>query len=58
MQIQLVTLTNGQRLLRMEDEASGLTLERRLHPEKPLVAQKARMMQLFQSMLQSELVPA
>ena len=55
LQIQLVTLANGQRLLRLADEATGLTLERRLNPEQPLVAQKTKLGQMFEAMLRSEL---
>lgn len=56
--MQLVTLANGHRLLRLEDANSGLSLEKKLHPEKPLVAQKERLCQLFAAMLQDEMVPA
>ena len=56
--IQLITLATGERLLRLEDPESGLTLERKLHPGKPLVSQKARLLALFQAMLQNELAMA
>jgi len=56
--MQLLTLADGSRLLRLEDAASGLSLERRLDPEKPLVAQKTRLLQLFEAMLREEMVAA
>ena len=56
--IQLLTLTDGRRILRLEDEVTGLSLERRLHPDKPLVAQKAKLQRLFAAMLEGEMVAA
>ena len=56
--IQLITLTTGGRVLRVDDPESGLSLERKLNPEKPVVGQKARLLQLFEAMLQSELAAA
>jgi hypothetical protein len=56
--MQLLTLVDGHRILRLEDPATGLSLERRLDPEKPLVAQKARLLQYFETMLQSEAIAA
>lgn len=53
--IQLLTLVNGGRLIRLDDDATGLSVERKVHPEKPLVAQKAKLMELFEAMLQSEM---
>ena len=52
--IQLLTLAHGERLLRLEDNVSGLSLERKLHPDKPVVAQKTKLLRLFEAMLQSE----
>jgi hypothetical protein len=57
-QIQLITLTTGGRLLRLEDPETGLSVERKLNPEKPLVAQKARLVRLFEEMLHAELAAA
>ena len=56
--IQLITPTTGGRLLRLEDPATGLSVERMLDPTKPLVAQKAKLIRLFEAMLQSELAVA
>lgn len=58
LRIQLITLTTGGRLLRVEDPGTGLSLERKLNPEKPVVSQKAKLLQLFEAMIQSELAAA
>lgn len=57
-QIQLITPTTGGRLLRLEDPETGLSVERKLDPEKPLVAQKAKLVRLFEEMLRAELTAA
>jgi len=54
--MQLLTLADGHRILRLEDTATGLSLERKLDPGKPLVTQKARLLRYFETMLQSEMV--
>lgn len=56
--IQLITLTTGGRLLRLEDPETGLSVERKLDPEKPLVAQKAKLIRLFEDMLRAEIAVA
>ncbi len=56
--IQLLTLASGERLLRLEDDETGLSLERKLDPQKSLVAQKTKLLRLFEEMLHSELVAA
>ena len=56
--IQLITLTTGGQLLRLEDPETGLSVERKLDPERPLLGQKARLARLFEAMLQVELAPA
>ena len=53
--IELITLTTGGRVLRLEDPETGLSVERKLDPEKPLLAQKAKLIRLFEAMLQSEM---
>ena len=53
--IQLITLSNGERLLRMEDENSGLSLERKLSPQQSMVAQKAKLLGLFENLIHGEL---
>lgn len=57
-QIQLITLTSGGRLLRLDDPETGLSVERKLDPEKPLVAQKAKLVRLFDEMLRAEIAAA
>jgi hypothetical protein len=56
--IQLLTLAHGEKLIRLEHDSTGLSVERKLHPEKPLVAQKAKLMRLFEAMLQGETAAA
>ncbi len=58
LRIQLITFTSGGRLLRVEDSETGLSLERKLNPEKPVMAQRAKLLQLFEAMIQSELAAA
>lgn len=53
--IQLLTLSGGERILRLEDEESGLSLERRLIPHLPLVEQKTKLVRMFQEMVRKEL---
>jgi hypothetical protein len=52
--IQLLTLSSGERLLRMEDEHSGLSLERKLNPQLATVAQKEKMLRLFGKLIETE----
>ena len=52
--LQLITLAHGERLLRLEDNATGLSLEKKLQPDKPVVAQKTKLLRLFEAMLQNE----
>lgn len=51
-QITLIMLKNGSRLLRLTEPETGLALERTLNPERPLVSQKQQLKSLFESMLQ------
>jgi len=39
-QMELVKLEGGQRLLRLTEPKSGLSLERKLNPEQPVADQK------------------
>lgn len=43
-EIQLVKLTDGGRLLRLSEKASGLCLERRLTAQEPVMRQKTRLL--------------
>jgi hypothetical protein len=56
--IQLVTLSNGEKILRVEDPKSRLCLERRLYLEHPILPQKARLMELFYELTRMELAAA
>jgi hypothetical protein len=51
-QITLIKLKNGSRLLRLTEPETGLALERALNPQRPLVSQKQQLKALFESMLQ------
>ncbi len=55
---QLVQLTDGQKLMRIEHAATGLSVERRLSPEAPLVAQKAKLLRLFETLLLNDAAAA
>ena len=52
--IQLVQLSDGQKLMRIEDDATGLSVETKLSPEAPIAAQKAKLLRLFEAMLVSD----
>jgi hypothetical protein len=56
--MQLLTLADGGRILRLEDEATGLTLERKLRADLPVAAQKMKLVRLFEAMLEKEMVTA
>ncbi|MBK8095334.1 MAG: hypothetical protein IPK32_26025 [Verrucomicrobiaceae bacterium] len=51
-QIALLKLKDGSRLLRLTEPETGLALERTLNPRRPLLAQKQRLKALFESMIQ------
>ncbi|WP_395752365.1 hypothetical protein [Prosthecobacter sp.] len=55
-QITLIKLKSGSRLLRLTEPETGLALERALNPERPLLSQKQQLKALFESMLQSAAV--
>ena len=56
-QITLLRLKDGTRLLRLTESETGLALERALNPNLPLLKQKQTLRALFDSMLQrSELL--
>ena len=54
----LLKLADGARILRFNEPASGLCLEKRLDPGQPVVREKERWKQVFQTMLERELGPA
>jgi hypothetical protein len=51
----LLKLTDGARILRFHEPASGLCLEKRLEPAQSLVGQKEHWKQVFTRMLEREL---
>ena len=50
-QIELVKLTGGERLLRLTEPQSGLSLEKKLDAALPVVAQKERLLRVFEAAL-------
>ena len=58
-QIDLIKLKTGGRLLRLSEPESGLSLEKMLDPGKPVVRQKERLFTVFEAALaRAELCPA
>jgi len=51
-QITLLKLKDGSRLLRLTESETGLALERAIHLQRPLLAQKQKLKALFESMIQ------
>jgi hypothetical protein len=51
----LLKLTDGARILRLSDPESGLCLEKRLDPAQSVARQKQRWVQVFTAMLEREL---
>jgi hypothetical protein len=52
-QFDLVKLLNGERILRLSDPQSGLSLEKKLNPSDAVVRQKDRLLQIFDAALAS-----
>ncbi len=51
----LLKLADGGRILRFSEPSSGLCLEKRLEPDKSVAQQKKRWEKVFASMLEREL---
>jgi hypothetical protein len=51
-QIELIKLAGGARLLRFTEPTSGLALEQRLDPKLPVHAQKEALAKVFQAPLE------
>jgi hypothetical protein len=49
-EVQLVKLAGGKRLLRVTDQGSGLSLEKKLDPNTPLMRQMQQTQALFESL--------
>lgn len=52
---ELLKLTNGERLLRLEHAPSGLCLEKRLDAQTPITEQTGRWREAFTAFLAREL---
>jgi hypothetical protein len=52
-QIDLVKLAGGGRLLRFSDPSTGLALEKRLEPDQPVVRQREKLSRVFDAALAS-----
>lgn len=50
-QIELVKLASGERLLRVTEAASGLALERKVNRDTPVHDQKQQLLGVFQAAL-------
>lgn len=57
-QIQLVKLADGARLLRFSEKATGLCLEKRLEARQAVVRQKTRLLREFEELLSREISAA
>ncbi len=57
-QMELIKLRDGERLLRLTEPQSGLSVERKLNPERPVADQKKQLLSVFEAALaQAELTP-
>jgi len=54
-ELLLLKLADGGRVLRIQEPTSGLCLEKRLDPAQPVARQKERWKQVFVAMLEREL---
>ena len=50
-QIELIKLNGGDRLLRLAEPGSGLSLERKLDAQRPVVDQKQELLTVFEAAL-------
>ena len=58
-QMELISLTSGERLLRLTELQSGLSLEKKLDAKQPVLRQKERLLGVFEAALvQAELSAA
>ena len=58
-QMELIKLEGGERLLRLTEPQSGLSLERKLDPERPVTDQKKELVSVFEAALaRADLIPA
>ena len=58
-QIDLIKLVGEERLLRFTEPVSGLSLEKKLDPQKPVASQKEKLLGVFDAALaRAELMAA
>jgi len=58
-QMELIKLKGGERLLRLTEPQSGLSVERKLNPDRSVADQKKQLLAVFEAALaQAELSPA
>lgn len=57
-ELLLLKLADGGRILRLSEPRSGLCLEKRLDPRDSVLRQKQRWLHAFTAMLERELDPA
>jgi hypothetical protein len=50
-QVDLIKLASGERLLRLTDLPSGLALEKKVDPRQPVLRQKERLFSVFEAAL-------
>jgi hypothetical protein len=50
-QIDLIKLVGGERLLRLTESQSGLALEKKLDPQKSVASQKVELLAVFEAAL-------
>jgi hypothetical protein len=50
-QFDLIKLVNGERILRLTEPQSGLTLEKKLAPADTVVRQKEKLLRVFEAAL-------
>jgi hypothetical protein len=58
-EMELIKLKSGERLLRLTEPRSGLSLERKLNPDRSVTDQKKQLLSVFEAALtRAELSPA
>jgi hypothetical protein len=58
-EVELIKLVSGERLLRLSEARSGLSLEKKLDPKLPVVRQKKQLLGVFEAALaRAQFTPA
>ncbi len=57
-QIDLIKLAGGERLLRLTEPQSGLALEKKLDPQKPVASEKEKLFDVFAAALSRAVLAA